>query len=64
MMNKSEKHMKTYVQCPACGEKHPCDKKYVAVENIEEDFQGRDVLTFVCITHPGQLQKSLVYGVR
>jgi hypothetical protein len=36
--------MKTYVQCPACGEKHPCDKKYVAVENIEEDFQGRDVL--------------------
>ena len=32
--------MKTYVQCPACGEKHPCDKKYVAVENIEEDFQG------------------------
>jgi hypothetical protein len=56
--------MKTYVQCPACGEEHPCDKKHVAVENIEEDFQGRDIVTFVCIAHPGQLQKSLVYGVR
>ena len=56
--------MKTYVQCPACGEKHPFDKKHVAFEDIEEDFQGRDVLTFVCIAHPGKLQKSLVYGKR
>jgi len=55
--------MKTYVKCLACGEDHPCDKKYVAVEDIEEDFQGRDVVTFVCAA-TGQLQKSLVYGVR
>ena len=61
---KGNEIMKTYVKCPACGEEHPCDKKHVAVENIEEDFQGRDVVTFVCIAHPGQLQKSLVYGVR
>jgi hypothetical protein len=56
--------MGNYVKCPACGEDHPIDKKYVAFENIEEDFQGRDVVTFVCITHPGQSQKSLVYGKR
>lgn len=56
--------MEHYVKCPACDEEHPIDKKYVAFENIEEDFQGRDVMTFVCITHPGQLQKSLVYGKR
>ena len=55
--------MKTYVNCPACGEDHPFDKKYVEFENIEEDFQGRDVVTFVCIA-TGQLQKSLVYGMR
>ena len=56
--------MENYVKCSACGEDHPIDKKYVAFENIEEDFQGRDLVTFVCITHPGQLQKSLVYGKR
>ena len=53
--------MKNYVKCTACGEEHPCDKKFVAVSDIEEDFLGRDVVTFVCIAHPGQLQKSLVY---
>ena len=63
-IEKGNEIMKTYVRCLACGEKHPVDKKYVAFENIEEDFQGRDVVTFVCIAHPGQLQKSLVYGVR
>jgi hypothetical protein len=56
--------MENYVKCSACGEEHPIDKKYVTFENIEEDFQGRDVVTFVCITNPGELQKSLVYRKR
>lgn len=34
------------VRCPECGETH--DERKVQFENIEEDIQGRDVLTFVC----------------
>ena len=64
LLHTKEQQMKNFVQCPACGEEHPCDKKHVAVENIEEDFYGRDLVTFVCIAHPGKLQKSLVYGKR
>lgn len=50
--------MKMYVHCSECGEHHSSD--LVKGVDIESDFAGRDVLTFVCpIT--GNTTKSLVY---
>lgn len=47
------------VQCPECKEPHnPKDVEFV---NIEEDVQGRDLLTYICpIT--GKETKALVTG--
>lgn len=33
----------------------------VAIENIEEDFQGRDVITFIC-PECGETHKSLRFS--
>lgn len=35
-----------YVNLSCCGEK--VDEREVEFENIEEDMQGRDILTFKC----------------
>ena len=47
------------VRCSECGEWHYADQ--VSVENIEEDFQGRDVVTFQC-PEVGGITQSLVYN--
>jgi hypothetical protein len=48
-----------FVICSECDEQHsPDDVEFV---NIEEDFQGRDVITFVC-PETGNEAKSNVYG--
>ena len=47
-----------YVLCSACDDNHYSDE--VMVENIEEDFQGRDVVTFRCQAS-NTIQESLVY---
>ena len=47
------------VKCPECNESHdPADVEFV---NIEEDSQGRDLLTFVC-PNTGKETKALVTG--
>ncbi len=46
------------VRCSKCGD---VDEKKVKVLNIEEDFQGRDVLTFEC-PKCGETRKSLRFG--
>jgi len=47
------------VQCPECHEPHdPADVVFV---NIEEDPQGRDLLTFICPV-TGKETKALVTG--
>lgn len=51
-------YMSNYVMCPACDVGH--DSSEVETLNIEEDFQGRDVLTFQC-PYSNTVQKSLVY---
>lgn len=35
-----------FVFCPECNQKHKSGQ--VETLNIEEDFQGRDLLTYVC----------------
>lgn len=47
------------VKCRECGEEHDTEK--VRFLNIEEDFQGRDVMTFVC-PKTGTSTSSLVFG--
>lgn len=47
-----------YVLCKSCGSKH--DTNIVQCENIEEDIEGRDVLTYKCPV-TGEIVKSLVY---
>lgn len=47
-----------YVYCPACGEEH--NSSEVETVNIEEDFTGRDVLTYTC-KYTNTVQKSLIY---
>jgi hypothetical protein len=50
-----------YVKCKECGEEHNSDE--VRCLDIEEDFEGRDVITFVC-PETGNETKSLVYRQR
>jgi len=54
-----------FVRCPACGEDHPCDEKWKAIDtlDIEEDIQGRDMLTYVCLA-TGVTAKSYVIRKR
>lgn len=47
------------VYCPECNERIPEDK--VIFVDIEEDFQGADVLTFMCPQCTTK-QKSRRYG--
>lgn len=47
-----------YVLCPACDDNHYSEE--VMIENIEEDIQGRDVVTFRCLAS-NTIQESLVY---
>jgi len=47
------------VTCTECKESH--DEAKVEFVNIEEDFEGRDVLTFVCPAC-GKTVKSLRRG--
>lgn len=49
---------KIYVSCSNCGK---IDEKKVKFINIEEDIQGRDVLTFECPTCK-TTQKSMRFG--
>ena len=45
--------------CKSCGEKHlPFEIKTL---NIEEDFEGRDVVTFEC-PETKEVTKSFIYG--
>lgn len=53
--------MAYFVLCPACDTEHDVDE--VTVLNVEEDIQGRDVLTFECPLSNTN-QSSLVYGNR
>jgi hypothetical protein len=47
------------VYCAGCEERVPVpDTKFL---NIEEDFQGRDVMTFECKLC-GETHKGMVYG--
>jgi hypothetical protein len=55
MSRKYKKEMQ--VNCPKCGW---VDQKDVEFLNIEEDFQGADVLTFKCLC--GKVRKSRIYG--
>lgn len=50
-----------FVQCKECGEIH--NSEQVQGVDIEEDFEGRDLLTFVC-PKTGNETKSLVYTKR
>lgn len=47
-----------YVVCPDCGERHETDS--VRTLNIEEDAQGRDVLTYTCPV-TGNATKSNIF---
>jgi len=49
--------MKVY--CHACADYHRSEDE-VETLNIEEDFHGRDVLTFKCLTTDTE-QSSLVF---
>jgi len=46
------------VRCKTCGW---IDEKKTEFVNIEEDFQGADILTFICPTCK-EKQKSRRYG--
>ena len=50
--------MSNYVTCPACDTEH--NSSEVTALNIEEDNQGRDILTYQC-PFSNTIQKSLVY---
>jgi hypothetical protein len=47
------------VVCGECGDRHTVDE--VKFLNIEEDFQGRDLMTFECLA-TSTVQKSYVLG--
>lgn len=49
------------VNCSHCGKIKEREIKEEQFLNIEEDIQGRDVLTFIC-PHCGTRQKSLRFG--
>lgn len=51
--------MTYFVLCSACDTEHSVDE--VEFLDIEEDFQGRDRMTFKCNCTNTQ-QSSLVYG--
>ena len=55
----SRAKQETFVRCPLCGEEHLTDE--VEFLNIEEDFEGRDVMTYTCPV-VGEPAKSLVWG--
>ena len=46
MVSKFFRPMPIMVRCPDC--KHEYDEDYVDFINIEEDMEGRDILTFHC----------------
>jgi hypothetical protein len=48
-----------FVRCPACDDEHVSDE--VDTLNIEEDIQGRDVVTFRC-DYSNTIQQSLIFG--
>lgn len=48
-----------YVMLTCTGDK--IDEQDVKFENIEEDMQGRDILTFKC-PECGEIHKSLRFG--
>ena len=50
---------KLYVECAACKNQHTTGE--VETLDIEEDIQGRDVLTFYCPVTEQQV-KSLVFS--
>jgi len=47
-----------FVCCPACDDDHEASE--VESLNIEEDIQGRDVVTFRC-PYSNTIQQSLVF---
>lgn len=49
----------TFVRCPLCNEEHVTED--VEFLNIEEDFEGRDVMTYTCPV-VGESAKSFVWG--
>jgi hypothetical protein len=49
-----------FVQCPFCNENHDIAK--VKFLNIEEDIQGRDLVTFECLDFPDQPVQSIVFS--
>ena len=51
-----------FVNCPFCNETHNMEQ--IKFLNIEEDFQGRDLLTFECLEFPNEPVKSLVFSKR
>jgi hypothetical protein len=53
--------MMMFVKCKECGEEHNSEE--VQGTDVEEDFEGRDVLTFVCPTTNNETN-SLVYRKR
>jgi hypothetical protein len=50
--------MEMYVQCKECGEQHQSEE--VESIDIREDFEGRDVITFICPV-TGKPTESLVF---
>jgi hypothetical protein len=50
-----------FVRCSECGEEHESNE--VEALDIAEDFEGRDVLTFICPETKNET-KSLVYRRR
>lgn len=50
-----------FVVCPECGKRH--SNKEIKATDIAEDFQGRDVITYICPV-TGNETKSLVYVKR
>lgn len=55
---KAKRHPPMFVKCRECGEEHNSEE--VRATDINEDFEGRDVLTFVCPVTSKET-KSLVY---
>ena len=51
--------MGTYVNCLKCGEHHSTAQ--IEFLNIEEDIQGRDIMSFTCPVE-NESTKSLVFG--
>lgn len=55
-----QKEFYHYVVCPLCGEHHDTDE--VAFVNIEEDFHGRDVMTFICPVKEAEAKSNVFRG--